>query len=124
MPMDIKKILAAIAVLCQGSSVLAEDAKKIQLYPFDPNMLEDSEHRFQVIFDNDVFVISNEACSASNDDVHIIVTDENGTVVADEHISLSGQGGMISLPVDSNGKTYKIEIESGDTYLYGYVNNQ
>lgn len=122
--MDIKKILAAIAVLCQSSSVWAEDAKKIELYPYDPNRLEDAGGRFQVVFNNDVFVISNEACSASNDDVHIIVTDENGTVVADEHISLSGQGGMISLPVDSGGKTYKIEIESGDTYLYGYVNNQ
>lgn len=122
--MDIKKILAAVAVLCQGSSVWAEGAKKIQLYPYDPNMLENAEGRFQVIFDNDVFVISNEACSASNDDVHIIVTDENGTVVADEHISISGQGGMISLPVDSDGKAYKIEIESGDTYLYGYVNYQ
>ena len=34
--MDIKKILAAIAVLCQGSSVWAEGAKFVQLYPYEP----------------------------------------------------------------------------------------
>lgn len=120
--MDIKKILAAIAMFCQVPNVWANGAKFVQLYPYDPNELEDAEARFQVVFENDIIVVSSEKCSASNEYVHIVITDENGTVVADEHISMSGQGNMINLPVDSDGKTYKIEIEYGDTYLYGYIN--
>lgn len=120
--MDIKKILAAIVVFCQAPNVWADGAKFVQLYPYDPNAKEDAEARFQVVLENDIIVVRNEGCSASTEDVHIVVTDENGTVVADEHISMSGQGNMISLPADSDGKIYKIEIEYGDTYLYGYVN--
>lgn len=119
--MDIKKILAAVAVLCQAPHVWADGAKFVQLYPYDTTHIG-KEHKFQVVYDNDMIVVSSEKCSASNEYVHIVIMDENGTIVVDEYIIMSGQGNMINLPVDCDGKTYKIEIEYGDIYLYGYIN--
>lgn len=55
------------------------------------------------------------------ENAHIIITDYNGTIVANEVASLSPTAIRIQIPDANEGEMYKIEIEYGDTYLYGFI---
>ncbi len=55
------------------------------------------------------------------ENARITITDNNGSVVDCEVVNLNRTGVSIQVPIITEGDTYKIEIEYGDTYLYGFI---
>ncbi len=55
------------------------------------------------------------------ENARITITDNNGSVVDCEVVNLSRTGVSIQVPGITERDTYKIEIEYGDTYLYGII---
>lgn len=74
-----------------------------------------------VMYDDDTKIVS-VTSSRLIENAHIIITDCNGAVIIDEVSSLTNAGVRLQLPDTDEGGMYKIEIEYGDTYLYGFIN--
>lgn len=71
-----------------------------------------------VINNNGTLIITSEMLI---EDVHIVITDSTGMVVANEYVNLSHAGIRVQLPNTDDNEVFKIEIEYGDTYLYGII---
>lgn len=68
--------------------------------------------------ENGVLIITSDRLI---ENAHIIITDSNGMIIANEVLSLTNTGIRIQIPDADEGEMYKIEIAYGDTYLYGHI---
>lgn len=123
-----KKLITSIIIVftCLNSFCLNDIGFEVILYkngkPIDtnssikPHSVVSYPH---VINENGTIVITS---SRLIENAHIIITDCNGAVIIDEVSSLTNAGVRLQLPDTDEGGMYKIEIEYGDTYLYGFIN--
>ncbi|WP_288901729.1 hypothetical protein [Xylanibacter caecicola] len=72
----------------------------------------------KVINNNGTLIITSEGLI---ENVHIVITDSTGMAVDNEYVNLSHAGIRVQLPDTDDNEVFKIEIEYGDTYLYGMI---
>lgn len=123
-----KKLITSIIIVLTSLNVFSTDGlnTEVVLYSYGrpitdkptvkPHSVVNYPH---VINENGTIVITS---SRLIENAYIIITDSNGTTVANKVASLSPTAIRIQIPDADEGEMYKIEIEYGDTYLYGFIN--
>lgn len=123
-----KTFLLMLALIGFGHTFCSADTIIITLYKSNCSNDDHVKHipterSMQVVpsvmYEDDTNVVA-VTSSRLIENAHIIITDNNGMIVANKVTSLSPTAIRIQIPDADEGGMYKIEIAYGDTYLYGF----
>ncbi len=125
-----KKLITSIIIALTAINAFSFESIKseVVLYLYgkpiktDPTVKPHSVASYpRVVSENGVITITSGRLI---ENARITITDNNGSVIACEVVDLDRTGVSIQVPIITEGDTYKIEIEYGDTYLYGIIGTE